>query len=544
MARTRETLFVGGRFVDPAIGYEPMAGALLARDGKIAYLGDEASARAQGGPDAEVIDLSGRTALPGWVDCHAHLKSVGAMMGLCDLSGTADKQEALDRLAEFALARPDEQWIRGRGYNLNAWVDPSYPTAADLDAAAGDRPCVVRSFDGHSSWVNSAALKLLGISRETPDPEGGRIIRDEAGNPAGVLLESAAWMFLQPFEAETPQKMDEDLRAGVEHMVTLGYTGAHCPDICGEGDPAVTLARFERLWPGNSCPLRVRIFAPFDCLERAAELSPAADSDDRVQIAGIKSFYDGSLGVRTAWMFEPYTGGDDCGMRVMDPAELRRQIAQTNAAGLPLICHAIGDRACCEVLQAFNEAGDPQAGNRIEHAQIVRREDVGLFARAGVAASVQPGHLWTDWQPSDRLLGPGRAAASFAFRSMLDAGVTLGVGSDAPVVSADPRHSLHAAVTRTDGQGKPAGGWHIAQAISPRQWARAASSDAWRSIGQAAQRGKLAVGADCDLTIVREDFLAESFGDYLGLHVDAVVVGGRMTFSALPRAPETSQSVD
>jgi len=539
MARTQETLFTGGRFVDPSVGCEPIAEALLSRDGKIAYLGDEATARTQAGPDAEVIVLAGRTAVPGWVDCHVHLKGVGTMMGLCDLSGTADKKEALDRLAEFAAARPGEQWIRGRGYNLNAWADPSYPLAADLDTAVPDRPCVVRSFDGHSCWVNSTAMKLLGINRDTPDPEGGRIVRDEAGDPTGMLLESAAWKFLLPIRTDTPQKMDEDLRAGVEHMVRLGYTGAHWPDLGGESEPVSVLARFERLWPANSCPLRVRVFAPFDCLEQAAELSRGAGRGDRVQIAGIKSFYDGSLGVRTAWMFDPYIGGDDCGMRVMEPGQLRLQIERANGAGLPLICHAIGDRACHEVLQAFVEAGDPKVGNRIEHAQIVRQEDIERFARAGVAASVQPAHLWTDWQPSDKLLGPERAATSFVFRSILDAGVTLAVGSDAPVVPADPRHSLHAAVTRTDGQGRPAGGWHIDQAISPSQWVRAASADAWRSIGQADPAGRLAVGADCDLTIVREDFLAESFTDYLGLHVDAVVVGGRVTFSALPR-----QSVD
>ena len=544
MSGPNETLFVGGRFIDPEIGCEPLAEAVLSRGGKIAYLGDEESARAQAGAGAQVIDLCGRTVVPGWVDSHVHVQSVGAMMGICDLSGTVNKAEAVERLTEFAAKNPDAQWVRGRGYNLNAWGDPSYPTAADLDAAVADRPCAVRSFDGHSSWVNSAALKLLSIGKDTPDPEGGQIIRDGDGEATGMLLEGAAWKFLQPFEVETAEKMDADLRAGVEHMVGLGYTGAHWPDIGGEAGPASVLARFDRLWPADSCPLRIRIFTPFDCIERAAELAHAGAGDGRVQIAGIKSFYDGTLGVRTAWMFDPYTAGDNCGMRVMELAELRRQIERANAAGLPLICHAIGDRACSEVLQAFVEAGDPQAGNRIEHAQIVRPEDVGLFERAGVAASVQPAHLWTDWQASDRLLGPERAGTSFVFRSMLDAGVTLAVGSDAPVVPADPRHSLHAAVTRTDGQGKPAGGWHTDQAMNPRQWARAASFDAWRSIGEVARTGKLAVGADCDLTIVREDILADSFSDYLGLHVDATVVGGRVTFSALPPRPQRPQSVD
>jgi len=533
MSGPNETLFVGGRFIDPEIGCEPLAEAMLSRGGKIAYLGDEESARAQAGAGVQVIDLCGRTVVPGWVDSHVHVQSVGAMMGICDLSGTVNKAEAVERLTEFAAKNPDARWVRGRGYNLNAWSDSSYPTAADLDQAVSDRPCAVTSFDGHSGWVNSAALAAAGITRDTADPEGGRIVRDETGEPTGMLLESAAWKPLKPFQTDTPDKRDADLRAGVEHMSRLGFTAIHCPDMGGEEDPSAVLERYNRIWPGNSCPLRVRIFVPFDCLGRAEELAQDAGEQDRVRIAGIKVFYDGTFGVRTAWMFDPYVGSDDCGMRVMDPSELRMRIERTNAAGLPLICHAIGDRACAEVLAALAEAGDPTAGNRIEHAEIVRSEDIELFTRAGAAASVQPAHLWTDWAPLDALLRPERAARAFPFRSMLEAGVTLAVGSDAPVVPADPRHSLHAAVTRTDESAKPDGGWHMEQAISARQWATASSSGAWRSMDASSSAGRLAVGADCDLTIVREDFLAQGFGDFLALHIDGAVTAGKLVFSQI-----------
>jgi len=533
VAKSSEMLLTGGRFVDPAKGPKAIGTGLLARDGKIAFVGPDVQAKALASRAAERIDLAGGTAIPGLVDAHVHLKSLGEMPSRCDLAGTASREEALARLAAFAEERPRDACIRGRGYNLNQWDDPSYPTARQLDRAVPDRPCVVNSFDGHSAWANSAALAATGLDSRTADPPGGRIVRNSAGRPTGCVLEAAISLLDEAVPKPTDAEIDRALRSGVREMVSLGYTGVHVPLMGGGISATEVVDRLDRLYPGNTCPLRVRVFAAFEELGRVASVAAASDRSARVQLAGIKVFLDGALGSRTAWMSEPYRGSkDDCGMAVIDVPRLRRQIEAANKAHLPLICHAIGDRACHEALLAFARAGDRAVGNRIEHAQILRPEDIDLFAEAGVAASVQPAHIWTDWAASDRLLGSRRAGWSFPLRSLLAGGAVLAIGSDAPVVPADPRHSLHAAVSRTDAAGNPKGGWNVREAISPDQWAAASSWGAWRSIGQGARRGRLAAGMDCDLTVFREDFLAEGFSDYLGLHVEAVFVAGRPTLPA------------
>jgi len=534
MDESEKILFINGRFIDPSVRSSPLGDSLLCTSGKIAGVGSEGELRAAAGEPPRTVDLGGRTVVPGWVDSHVHLKSLGTVKNHCDLSGTTSKEQALERLAKFAAEHPDDPWIFARGYNLNNWVDPSYPTARDLDAAVPDRCCGVRSFDGHSIWGNTPALKEGGIDGKTSDPEGGRIVRDSNGNPTGMFLESAMQLLTKVTPLETDEQIDRALRAGMEELVSFGITGAHYLDLGGETSGQNVLARFARLFPANTCPLRVRIFVPFDNLQEASALCRSAPEEDRVKVSGIKVFYDGALGARTAYMFDPLTGSDDCGIALIGEDELRSRIHAANKARLPLLAHSIGDRACHEVLRNFAEAGDPRIGNRLEHAQIIRAEDIDLFIIGGVSASMQPSHIWTDWAASEKLLGPERSARSFMLRSLLESGVTLAFGSDGPVVPADPRHSLHAAVTRTDPEGGPKGGWYADQAITPQQWSRAVSIGAWESIGERRKRGTLAEGMDCDLTILREDFMSEQFTDYLGLHIDGAVVGGEITLSRFP----------
>jgi predicted amidohydrolase YtcJ len=528
MSSHNETLFVNGRFVDPSAGSSPLGDGLLSRAGIIVYVGGQAQARAQAAPSAQKINLDGRTAVPGFVDAHVHLQSLGAVLSQCDLSGTASRREALDRIAAFAQAHPSAAWVRARGYNLNTWDDPAYPTARQLDEAVSDRPCVAVSFDGHSAWANSAALAAAGLDQAATDPEGGRVLRDARSRPTGCLLEAATGLIYRAIPPEPDEVTDEQLRQAVEEMARRGHTGVHA--LASE-EPAATLERIQRLYPGGRCPIRIRLFGSFDSLDKIAAASTQAHAADRVKLTGVKCLLDGSLGSRTAWLFEPFTDDpSNRGIPVLATEELRRRIETTNSAGIPLICHAIGDRACAEALRTFGDGGDAGAGNRIEHAQILRAEDLDLFARAGVAASVQPGHLWTDWRPSDRLLGPQRARRSYAFRSLLDHGAVLAMGSDAPVVPPDLQASLHAAVTRTDADGQPAGGWHAEECITPLEWAAAASHGAWRSIGQADQLGWLQPGMACDLTVLSEDILAAGFSDYLNWQADATVVAGELRF--------------
>lgn len=526
-----ETLFRNGRFLDPAEGSEPPGDALLARGGRIVHVGREVDCRAQAAPSAPRVDLDGRTVLPGFVDSHVHLRSLGESLRQCDLSGARSRREAVECLAAFAEAHGDAAWVRARGYRLNDWPDPSYPTARDLDEAVADRPCIAVAFDGHSVWLNSKACAAAGLTRGAGDPDGGVIVRDGTGRPTGYLLEAAAGIGHRAVPPDSEEQRVRLLRAAIDEMVRRGHTAAHAPLARGDWSPTETVGRVRAMFPGNRCPLRIRFFVPFDRLDEVASAVAGRDERQRVRLAGIKCFIDGSLGSRTAWMFEPFLDdGDNRGMCLQAPAELRRRVEGANAAGVPLICHAIGDRACAEALRAFLDGGNPQAGNRIEHAQHLRERDVGLFARAGVAASIQPAHLWADRGATDRLLGPRRAAWTYPFRSLLDAGATLAMGSDAPVVPPSLQASLHAAVTRTDADGVPAGGWHGEQRIAPRDWAVGATHAAWRSIGEGDRLGRLAPGMACDLCVLSRDVLAESCTDFLDWHVEATVVGGEVVY--------------
>ena len=469
--------------------------------------------------------------MPGFVDAHIHLAEFGRTMGECDLAGTRSREEAARRTAEFARRHPDIPCIRGRGFAINDWTDPSYPTAVELDAAVPDRPCVLRSFDGHGVWVNSAALRMAGLDARTPEPHGGVILRGREGRPTGCLLESAIGLVLRSLPRPTDAEENGTLKAAIECLVSLGHTAVHVPTGGDTMHLGGLLARIERLYPGNTCPLRIRLFAPFEVLDEMIHARASERPADRVRAAGVKKFADGSLGSRTAWLSEPYEGGEGergGGLRTFDPDELKHAIGATNRVGFPLLCHAIGDRACAEVLEAFREAGDPRVGNRLEHAQILRPETIPLFRAAGVAASVQPAHLWTDWRASDRLLGPRRAAWCLPLRSLLDAGVVLALGSDAPVIPPDLGESLQAAVTRTDADGNPAGGWFPAQRITPREWAVGASYGAWRSIGEEKERGTLQPGMQADLTVLADDILSAGFRDCRHLRVTHTILEGEL----------------
>ncbi len=576
---SNDTLFVNGRFIDPACGVAAVGDALLARgpcgQAKIVAVGAAAVA-AQAAADAKRVDLKGATVVPGLVDCHVHLQGLGNTLTQCDLSGAADKHEVLERLRAFAAAHPEAGWIAGRGYDLNEVARGSrphgdgpvnreehgqdaratnhgqdahatshgqdaratshgqdaratshgqdaratshgqdaratshgqdaratseeYPTADELDEAVSDRPCVAMAFDGHSMWANSKAMSVAGFTAAR-DPQGGKFVRDSEGRPTGYLLESAVDLMRAARPWPTSDEVDRILRYAVDHMVATGHTAVHaCLEFVGQA--AGMLERLQRLYPDDACPLRIRIFGSFGELDRLAELHRQS-AGRRVQVSGVKCMYDGSLGSRTAWMFEPYGSSRTCGMATLAAETLREMIAATNGAGLPLICHAIGDRACAEALEAFGKAGDRGIGNRIEHAQHIRPADIELFAPCGVAASVQPSHLGHDWKSTDELLDAGRAACTHVYRSLLECGAVLAVGSDTPVVPPDPADSLRAAVMRTDASGNPPGGWHSEQCITPMQWLAAATCDAWRSISEPGRRGRLIAGEDCDLTVL------------------------------------------
>jgi predicted amidohydrolase YtcJ len=468
--------------------------ALVVAGGRVAAVLDEPAGAPAG---AEHVDLQGGCALPGFTDAHVHFPSWALArreLGLVDVRSLA---EAVERVGRAVAGTHDGAWLRGRGWRDELWPAGDVPTRAALDAVSGAVPVALAAHDSHSLWLNSAALALAGGDLETP---GGVVERDADGRPTGVLREEAAWRFearFAPSRAEALQAMREALPA----VAAAGVIAIHDKDG-GRGAPAL----FAALDEAGELPLRVWQSVPAEALDGAVD-----------QRAGyVKAFMDGTLGSRTARLL------DGTGVEITSAAALAATIRRAAAAGLPVAVHAIGDRANREALDAFEatEAVWRPLGlrHRIEHAQCVHPDDVPRFARLGITASVQFTHATSDRDVADRLWGE-RAAHAYPYRSLLDAGVRLAGGSDAPIEALDPLAGLRAAVLRTADERPP---WRPAQAIGLHDALAAfTSAPAWLE-GAEHRRGRLAPGMAADVVVLDRD----PFADLEGARVTGTMLAG------------------
>ena len=513
---------------DPA---RPEATAVAIRGGRILAVGDDATARAAL-PDAEVVDLGGRRVLPGLADAHLHLGWYGLALSSVQAE-TPTLDEALERVAARAAETPPGTWITGRGWNHNAWGG-EFPTAADLDRVAPDHPVYLSTKSGHAGWANTRALAVAGVSAVTPDPDGGRILRDAAGRPTGILLEEAMGLVAD----RVPEPTVEEMAAAVSRAATAaaraGLTGVH------DMDDILTFRAEQILHAAGELPLRVVKSVPLGHLDAAIETGLRSGfGDEWLRIGAVKMFTDGALGPRTAWMLEPFqTEPPSTGIATTPLEALCDGVRRAGEAGLGCAIHAIGDRACREVLAIYEEAlrerplaaRGPAARLRIEHLQILHPDDVPRVARLGVIASMQPIHATSDMEISDRHLG-ARASRAYVFRSLLAAGATLAFGSDCPVEVVDPLVGLHAAVTRRRADGSPGpDGWHPEQRLTVAEAVRAYTVGPAYAAGREDRLGVIAPGFLGDLTILEEDILRVDPQDIAHAGVAGTVVGGRFTF--------------
>jgi len=496
--------------------------AVLLRGGIIEAVAPAADVSA---PGVRRIDLDGAFVLPGLTDSHMHVELLGQGMLDVDLFDCGTPGQCADRVAARAADTPAGEWVVARGWRKSIWPTDDFPTAAILDEKVAGRPVYCKSFDGHCAWVNSAAMARAGVTADTPDPDGGEIARDEAGRPTGVFKENAIGLIrpLIPQPTE-PQQREAILRAQ-RHLNELGIAGVHSMADLAVHQRAAALAREGELTLRFSACCRPGEEAD------AVRARAAASGGDLARLVGVKMFLDGTVNTQSAAMFEPFTGGDSVGILTQAPEAIREKVAAATARGLPSFIHAIGDRAVSTALDAIESAGGTGLHHRIEHAQVVRVEDVRRMARLGVAASVQPCHILTDIAVSEKYLGP-RAGRSFVLREMLDAGVMLAFGSDAPVVPADARHSLYAAVARRNLAGSPPAGWHAEQRVTIAEALRAFTLGAAESIGAAGALGRVAPGHAADLTVFAEDPLAAAPSELLTLTVRMTLVAGRIVHDA------------
>ncbi|MEO6200170.1 MAG: amidohydrolase [Cryobacterium sp.] len=531
-----QRLFVNGQFNAPGDD-RPAATALLARGERILAVGTPEELRAHAVGKFDVTDLEGATVVPGLTDAHIHTGNLAREMAAVDLRGTRDLDEALIRIRDFAAGLPTDAWIFGGRWDFNAWAVPVQPSRQALDAATGGRPAALPSIDGHTLWANSAALRAVDITAGTPDPVGGEIVRDAYGEPTGILREAAFKSLKAIMHSEKAGDLTRQLKAAQEFLLSVGLTGVH--DFDGEE----CLAAFRALQDSGELNLRVHKAIHADALELAIDEGRATgDGTAWLRTGPVKLFSDGALGSHSCHMSEPFPGeSGNRGIAVTPSDDLLRLIRRAAGAGIAVATHAIGDRANQLVLNAYEDlsihpvhASLPTSSprplrHRIEHAQHLLPNDVARLARLGVVPSMQPTHCTTDFPLVSTLLA-GRELASYAWRSLIDAGAIPAFGSDAPVERPHPLHGIHAAVTRQDKDHQPHGGWQPAERLTVTEAIAGFTSGAAHASGEEGIKGRLRRGMLADFTVLGENPFRVPVADIRDIPVTATVVGGQVRY--------------
>lgn len=527
-----ELLLINGNFhtMDPA---RPRASAVAIRGDRFVAVGEADEILEQFSPSAGVIDLGGETVVPGFIDAHIHFMSYGLNLKAIDLTSTPSLESALERVRQRAAEAPAGQWLTGWGWDQSVWGDGGFPTAAELDAISTEHPIFLRRKCGHAGWANSAALKLAGISAATPDPDGGEIVRDAAGQPTGILLETA----MQPLHGLVGQPSDaeavEALRAAQKVVHKMGIVGIHTMEA------APTLRGFQRMKADGELRLRVVSQIPVSELDDAIRIGLQSGlGDGWLRIGGVKVFSDGALGPRTAWMLAPYENEpDNSGIVVTDAAAMADIVERAVGAGLAVVTHAIGDRANRMVLDALEASRKAGKGlhlrHRIEHAQALHPDDIPRFVELGVIPSMQPIHATQDMLLSDKHWG-SRSRYAYAWRSLQQTGARLAFGSDAPVETPDVIQGIHAAVTRCRADGTPGGdGWIPEERLTVEEAVWAYTIGAAYAGGVENEQGSITPGKLADLTILSQDIFSVNPMAILETDVTATVVGGEFVFGGM-----------
>jgi len=502
-------------------------------NGRIVAVGrkDEVLAKAVG---ATVHDAGGAAVVPGLIDAHAHLMGLGFALMQADLVGARSKSEVLERLKAFASRLPADAWLLGRGWDQNDWPEKEFPTAADLDAAFPNRPVWLERIDGHAGWANSAAMRRAARDLAGDwQPDGGLIVR-VGGRPTGVFVDTASELIDAIVPPPNDELRSEALRRALAAAASVGLTGVH--DM---GTSLTDLALYESFADQGRFTLRVVAYADGDAaaLDALCESGPYEHASGRVRMAGVKFYADGALGSRGAALKAPYSDDHgNQGLLVTPPEQLLDGMRKAHRCGVQVATHAIGDRGNRIVLDDYAAVlGAAASGDhrwRVEHAQIVSVDDIPLFERLHVIASMQPTHATSDMPWAEARLGRERLAGAYAWRRFLQAGVRLALGSDFPVESADPRLGLYAAVTRQDLEGEPPGGWLPDQKLTPEEALRGFTVDAaWAGFSEQ-EVGRLAPGLRADFVLLDADPLAAPAHQLPHIRVLSTWVDGAPVYEA------------
>jgi predicted amidohydrolase YtcJ len=519
----------------------PIVSALAVGSGRVLFVGSDAEARALAAPSTRVIDLHGATVVPGIVDAHAHLLGLGNTLRRVNLAGSTSYQEVIDRVRAWAKdVRPGE-WILGRGWDQNRWVDKQFPTHEALSRAFPTNPVVLTRIDGHALLANAKAMELAGITPASAEPSGGRILKLASGSPSGVFIDNAEELIGRAIPAATRAETRKAILAAIDECNRWGLTGIHDP-----GEDAETIAIYEELAKAGNYNLRnyVMLSDPGEPTSPAALNNPylrrgpqSALYDGHLWIRAIKLYADGALGSRGAALLAPYSDDPtNSGLLLSPPGHIRAWAETGLRRGFQVNVHAIGDRGNRIVLDAFDSAlrTVPKADHRfrIEHVQVLSPQDIPRFARLGVIPSMQATHQTSDMRWAEARIGPERIRGAYAWRSLLSTGVVIPNGTDFPVEEVNPLLTFHAAVTRQDPTNSPPGGWYPEQRMTREEALQ--SMTIWPAYAgfQESMLGSLTPGKYADFVVLDRDIMRVPDTEILGTRVVSTWIGGKPVYEA------------
>lgn len=505
----------------------------FAQDGTIEGIGDD-EAMLKAFPGAKLIDLGGKTVIPGLIDSHAHLAGLAQSFTRANLVGAENKVEVIRRLREFEAGLPEGAWLLGRGWDQNDWPEQVFPNRQDLDAVFPDRAVWLRRVDGHAGWANSKAIAeadrdLSGDWQE----KGGFIHRDERGEASGIFIDKAMGVIEKAVPPDSPELMSKALDLATEAMVSQGLTGVH-----EAGTSLELLNLYRQKIAAGAMP--VRIYAMADGMNEAldwlCENGPFDDPSGRLLMRSVKLYADGALGSRGAALLEDYSDDPgNQGLMFMEAETIDDRLRRVMSCGLQSGTHTIGDRANREMLDALEriipEFPDNPGRHRLEHAQILDLADIPRFANLGVIAAMQPTHATSDMYWADERLGETRIKGAYAWQSLVRSGARLALGSDFPVEAVDPMLGIYAAVTRQDLEGWPEGAWLPEERLTREQALRGFTIDAAYAGFMEDRVGSLEAGKEADFIVLDQDIMQIPVEEIPALKVEQTWVDGVKVYS-------------
>jgi hypothetical protein len=513
---------------------QPLAQAVAINGNHIVAVGSSKEIRKLAGPRTRLIDARNQLVLPGFNDSHVHFLGGGLQLSSVDLRDAGTTEEFADRIRRFAEKIPEGRWITGGDWDHERWPNAPLPTKELIDRYTPNTPVFVSRLDGHMALANSLALRLAGVTRQTLDPPGGLIVRDQkTGEPTGVLKDAAMSYVWKVVPGSSFEEKLAAARAATNHAASLGVTSVQ--DMSAGNDVGV----YQTLLDRGELKTRVYAVSPLPAWERLARTGVRAHfGNEMLRIGGLKGFADGSLGSTTALFFEPYKDAPNtrglAGDEMFPEGAMIERVRGADRAGLQVLIHAIGDRANDLILSCYeqvsSENGERDRRFRIEHAQHLRPQDISRFGRDRVIASMQPYHAIDDGRWAEKRIGKERAKTTYAFRSLLDSGATLAFGTDWTVAPLDPVLSVYAAVTRRTLDGRNPKGWVAEQKISVEEAVRAYTVGSAYAEFQEAVKGTIATGKLADLVILSRDIFKIDPRDIEKVRVVMTIMDGRVVF--------------